>query len=82
MDRRAFLQSTGVMAAASALSVKSSVLLAAGQEYKMGLQLYTIRDEMAKDPISSLNKVKTMGYQDFELYGFDSGKRDLLWLYV
>jgi len=74
MDRRAFLQSTGVMAAASALSVKSSVLLAAGQEYKMGLQLYTIRDEMAKDPISSLNKVKTMGYQDFELYGFDSEK--------
>ena len=72
MNRRAFLQNTGVIAAASALSIKSGVSLAAGKKFKMGLQLYTIRDEMAKDPISSLKKVKSMGYQDFELYGFDS----------
>lgn len=41
-------------------------------DYKMGLQLFTVRDEMAKDPIATLNKLKAMGYQDFELYGFDS----------
>lgn len=74
MDRRAFLQHTGLIAAASALSLTPSTIVAAAKDYKMGLQLYTIRDEMAKDPIASLKKVKAMGYQDFELYGFDSEK--------
>lgn len=40
-------------------------------KYKMGLQLFTVRDAMAKDPIETLQKVKEMGYEDFETYGFD-----------
>ena len=40
----------------------------------MGLQLYTIRDDMARDPIGSLKAAKTLGYEDFEHYGFDSEK--------
>ena len=72
MDRRAFLQHTGLMAAASVISLTPSRVAAGAKDYKMGLQLYTIRDEMAKDPIASLKKVKAMGYQDFELYGFDN----------
>ncbi|MCP9234634.1 sugar phosphate isomerase/epimerase [Lewinella sp. JB7] len=39
--------------------------------YKMGLQLFTIRDDMAKDPVGTLRAVKAMGYEDFEVYGFD-----------
>src|SRR5690606_12480826 len=42
--------------------------------YKMGLQLFTIREAMAKDPIATLNDVKAMGYEDFETFGFDSEK--------
>lgn len=37
----------------------------------MGYQLFSIRDEMAKDPIATLKALKTMGYEDFEIYGYD-----------
>lgn len=40
-------------------------------KYKMGLQLFTVRDVMAKDPIQTLKKVKALGYEDFETYGFN-----------
>ncbi|KXI29014.1 sugar phosphate isomerase/epimerase family protein [Paraglaciecola hydrolytica] len=72
MNRRDFLQNTGIVAAASVLLSKSAVSMASTKNYKMGLQLFTVRDEMAKDPIATLKKVKAMGYQDFELYGFDN----------
>ncbi|WP_340678385.1 sugar phosphate isomerase/epimerase [Paraglaciecola sp.] len=75
MNRRAFLQNTGIFAAASVLLSKSNVSMAYAKNYKMGLQLYTIRDEMANDPIATLSQVKVMGYQDFELYDFD-GEQD------
>ena len=37
----------------------------------MGLQLYTVRDPMAKDPISTLQTIANLGYEDLETYGFD-----------
>ncbi|MFS4468284.1 sugar phosphate isomerase/epimerase family protein [Maribacter sp. 2210JD10-5] len=40
----------------------------------MGLQAFTIRDAMEKDLIGSLEIVKSLGYEDLELYGFDSEK--------
>ena len=40
-------------------------------KYKMGLQLFTIRDAMAKDVVGTLKKVSALGYQDLETYGFD-----------
>ena len=40
----------------------------------MGLQLYTVRDAMEEDPIGCLQKVRAMGYEDLELYGFDGEK--------
>ncbi|MBA4745674.1 MAG: TIM barrel protein [Muricauda sp.] len=43
-------------------------------KYKMGLQLYTIHDDMMKDTIATLTAVKKMGYQDFETFGFDHEK--------
>ena len=41
----------------------------------MGLQAFTIRDAMEKDLIGSLKTVKSLGYEDLELYGFDPGKK-------
>jgi sugar phosphate isomerase/epimerase len=43
-------------------------------KYKLGYQLYSIRDEMAKDPIHTLQSLKKMGYEDFEAYGFNENK--------
>ncbi|TAI49819.1 sugar phosphate isomerase/epimerase [Flagellimonas allohymeniacidonis] len=41
----------------------------------MGLQLFTIRDAMEKDPLGSLKKVKELGYEDLEIYGYN-GEED------
>lgn len=38
--------------------------------YKMGLQLFTIRDAMAKNVTRTLKQVSSLGYQDLETYGF------------
>ena len=40
----------------------------------MGLQVYSIRDAMAKDPIGSLKKAAAMGYEDLETYGYNVEK--------
>ncbi|WP_197539923.1 hypothetical protein [Winogradskyella sp. PG-2] len=38
--------------------------------FKLGYQLFSIRDEMANDPVATLKILKKMGYQHFEHYGF------------
>ena len=43
-------------------------------KFKLGYQLYSIRDEMAKNPIATLKALKVMGYQDFETYDYDAQK--------
>jgi sugar phosphate isomerase/epimerase len=45
--------------------------MAAGKKYKMGLQLFTIRADLAKDLKGTLAKVKSIGYEDTETYGFN-----------
>lgn len=40
--------------------------------YKMGLQLFTIRDALAKDAAGSLKTAASVGYQDLETYGLDA----------
>jgi sugar phosphate isomerase/epimerase len=41
--------------------------------YRMGLQLYTVRDPMAKDPVGTLKQAAALGYRNFETYGFEPG---------
>jgi sugar phosphate isomerase/epimerase len=65
--RRTFLQQATSLASAAALTPMS---LAAQQRYKMGLQLYTIRDAMARDLAGTLTRVAALGYQEVETYGF------------
>ena len=70
MERRSFLKSISFLGG-SALAGLPQLGCSRSSNYKMGLQLYTVRDAMAKDPIETLKKVKSMGYQDFETYGYD-----------
>lgn len=63
----------GTLGAAAILPI-SSFSMVEQPRYKMGYQLYSIRDEMAKDPIATLKALKAMGYEDFEAYGFDEEK--------
>ncbi|MBD2705679.1 sugar phosphate isomerase/epimerase [Spirosoma sp. BT702] len=40
----------------------------------VGLQLYTLRDLMAKDPDGTLKKVADIGYKEVESFGYSDGK--------
>lgn len=73
MNRRKFIKKAGV-AGALAMLPGSLFFMTTKPKYKLGYQLYSIRDEMAQDPISTLKALKLMGYEDFEVYGFDEAK--------
>lgn len=73
MNRRDFIRTTGVSAAALAFSQPSSLFaLEAENAYRknIGIQLYTLRNEIAKDPVSTIKQVAANGYQQVELFGF------------
>ncbi len=63
--RRAFLQNTAALAALTLPMVHAQ------RRYKMGLQLYTIRDAMARDVTGTLTRIAELGYEETETYGFD-----------
>jgi len=73
MNRREFIAQTGIVGA-TMMSPLPHFLKTNLPKFKMGYQLYSIRDEMAKKPIATLKALKKMGYQDFEVYGFDDQK--------
>lgn len=70
INRRRFLAQSGTAVMAALFSTPSLAALAPPR-FKMGLQLYTIRDAMEKDVTGTLKSVAKMGYQDLETYGFD-----------
>jgi|SRR5215203_787251 len=39
--------------------------------YKMGIQLFTVRGPLAKDLTGSIKKIAGIGYEDCETYGYD-----------
>ena len=51
-----------------------SATMADPKSFGIGLQLYTIRDAMAKDVQGSLKKVSDIGYKYIELAGYADGK--------
>lgn len=70
--RRTFLKQTGVLSVSSMLPLS---VLPLDPRFKMGLQLFTIRDAMAKDPLGSIKYARSLGYEDGEIYGYD-GEND------
>jgi len=73
MNRRRFITNTGMLGAASLFPI-TSCSMKEDPKFKMGLQLFSIHEDMTKDPVGTLQAVKAMGYQDFEIYGFDDQK--------
>ncbi len=70
--RRTFVKQSGLVLSAAMLPL--SCFPDKKSKFKMGLQLFTIRDAMEKDPLGSLKKVAALGYQDLETYGYDVDK--------
>jgi sugar phosphate isomerase/epimerase len=71
--RRSFLKKSGVFTAGTLL-VSPGFSFAHRPRFKMGLQLFTIRDAMAEDAIAALKTVAALGYEDLETYGYDAEK--------
>ena len=66
-SRRDLLGHAAALASMSALPVHAK----SKPRFQMGLQMYTVRDPMAKDPIGTLKKVAALGYRNLETYGFE-----------
>lgn len=49
----------------------SAALPKKNKKKKVGLQLYSVRDDMGKDPVSTLQKVAAMGYYSLETASYD-----------
>jgi sugar phosphate isomerase/epimerase len=76
MNRRTFLETASTVAAASLLTSKLGWAADDHKVEPIGVQLYTVRDAIAKDFDGSLAKVAAAGYKNVELAGFsfDGGK--------
>ena len=79
VTRRAFMKKSGLAASAAVLPL-SGLSFIEQPKFKMGLQLFTIRDALAKDPLATLKTVASLGYQDCETYGYD-GDKDMYYGY-
>ena len=71
MDRRAFLTSVGLAAAASQMGCASGALGGAPNRRlrRVGIQLYTLRDDAGRDPERTLGDIAAAGYNDVEMLG-------------
>ncbi len=83
LQRRAFLKQAGAFTA-GAFALSQTDLLAAGSSAlnpqgtikAFGVQLYSVRDELPKDPKGVMTQLAKMGYKQFESYG---GPKGFLW---
>jgi sugar phosphate isomerase/epimerase len=64
-SRRNFIK-TGALAFAATAFMNKSLLAAGLKVDQVGVQLYSVRDDMKVDPLGSLKKVAAMGYKNVE----------------
>lgn len=72
MKRRTFLRSAAVSSLALTPASQLLAALAPDNKYRknIGIQLYTLREPIAKDPAGTLKAVAEAGYKQVEMYGF------------
>ncbi len=68
MNARTPLSRRSFLAATAALPFAASVRAAFAKEIPVGLELYSVRDELAKDLNATVTAVAKMGYQIVEFY--------------
>ena len=73
MKRRTFIQSSALAMAGAGLAT-SAWAAASKYKNKIGLQLYSLRDIIGKDPKAVLKSVADFGYKELETYGYKEGK--------
>jgi sugar phosphate isomerase/epimerase len=73
MNRRDFIKQSAILG--TGLIVAPSLFAEAKKLKKFGVQLYSVRDLMPKDPKGTMKKLAELGYTQFESYGGP----DFLW---
>ena len=69
-DRRSFLATLGAAAVALAAKRPESIVLPAHKLKKVGIQLYTVRDQMKQDLPGTLAHIAQIGYKEVEFAGY------------
>lgn len=64
-SRRSFIQNSAVLLAGTALLSKAAWAASKSSEI-VGLQLYSVRDDMKKDPLGTLTQLAKIGYKHVE----------------
>lgn len=72
-QRRTFLKQAGLLSAGLVVA-KPNMLFAAPANLKVGLQLYTMREYIGKDPKGVIAKIAKAGYTELETFGYDTIK--------
>src|SRR5690242_15182660 len=65
-SRRNFLRNSSLLSASLLISPSLFGESFSFDKHKVGLQLYTVRDAMAKDPAGTLSRVAEIGYKEVE----------------
>jgi sugar phosphate isomerase/epimerase len=73
MQRRTFLQQSGLGLLASTLP---SWVLCQSSSLKFGIQVYSVKEDMEKDPIATLRNLAAYGYQQIESF---EGSKGIFW---
>ena len=76
MNRRQFINRSAVLLAAGSMANQSmfAEAMAKFNKSRIGMQLYTVKDELPKDFVGTLKKFSVMGYSEIEAYGFEGEK--------
>jgi sugar phosphate isomerase/epimerase len=70
INRKEFIRQVCLLSAGS-LAAGPSIAGAFAKDHAIGLQLYTLRAEMAKDPVGTLKKVAALGFSEVENFGYN-----------
>ncbi|MEQ9424870.1 MAG: TIM barrel protein [Cyclobacteriaceae bacterium] len=70
INRRKFIKHSA-LASATIMTAQFGCSQSRIPKYKIGIQLFSIRDALEAETIRTLQKVAELGYQDLETYGFD-----------
>lgn len=74
MSRRRFLRHSLFASAGAALSGCMGYKRKSSMPQHIGIQLYSVRDDIVKDPAAVLEALARMGYREVEAYGFEQDK--------
>jgi sugar phosphate isomerase/epimerase len=75
-DRRKFLQTSGMFAAGALLANKQLFAANSNALKNYGLQLWTVKEDMAKDAKGTLQKIASYGYNQIESF---EGAHGMFW---